>query len=131
MRAQHAQRQALYMTGLVVVNHLVAAIHAARVAERGSSADGFRAQGGGGAWGSGVFPRPAFLLMACFFPRVILAVWMLSLPLAVAAEERICGTRWLEQHRASFPAVAPKVVGASQEVGPIEVGTQLPLLRAD
>ncbi len=30
--SQHAQRQALYMTGLVVVNHLVAAIHAARVA---------------------------------------------------------------------------------------------------
>ena len=63
--------------------------------------------------------------MVCFFPRVVLAVWMLSLPLVVAAEERICGTRWLEQHRASFPAVAPKVVGARQEAGPIEVGTQL------
>ena len=63
--------------------------------------------------------------MVCFFPRVILAVWMLLLPLAVAAEERICGTRWLEQHRASLPAVAPKAVGASQEAGPIEVGTQL------
>ncbi len=63
--------------------------------------------------------------MACFFPRVALAAWMLSLPLTVAAEERICGTRWLEQHRASFPAPAPKAVGASQELGPIEVGTQL------
>ena len=63
--------------------------------------------------------------MAGFFLRVTLAAWMLLLPLAVAAEERICGTRWLEQHRASFPAPAPKAVGASQEVGPIEVGTQL------
>ena len=64
--------------------------------------------------------------MVCFFfPRAALAAWMLLLPLAVAAEERICGTRWLEQHRASFPAAAPKAVGASQEAGPIEVGTQL------
>ena len=63
--------------------------------------------------------------MVCFFPRMALAAWMLSLPLTVAAEERICGTRWLEQHRASFPAPAPKAVGASQELGPIEVGTQL------
>ena len=63
--------------------------------------------------------------MACFFPRVALAAWMLSLPLAAAAEERICGTRWLEQHRASFPSPAAKAVGASQELGPIEVGTQL------
>lgn len=30
--SQHAQRQALYVTGLVVANHLVAAIHAARIA---------------------------------------------------------------------------------------------------
>ena len=63
--------------------------------------------------------------MVCFFPRMALAAWMLSLPLTVAAEERICGTRWLEQHRASFPAPALKAVGASQELGPIEVGTQL------
>ena len=63
--------------------------------------------------------------MACFFPRVALAAWTLSLPLAAAAEERICGTRWLEQRRASFPVPAAKVVGASQELGPIEVGTQL------
>ena len=65
--------------------------------------------------------------MACLFPRAALAAWMLLLPLAVAAEERICGTRWLEQHRASFPQTAPaaKAVGASQELGPIEVGTQL------
>ena len=63
--------------------------------------------------------------MACFFLRVALAVWMLSLPLAAAAEERICGTRWRDQHRASFPAPAAKAVGASQEQGPIEVGTQL------
>ena len=63
--------------------------------------------------------------MICFFPRVALAAWMLLLPLAVAAEERICGTRWLEQHRASFPTAAPKAVGARQEAGPIEVGTQL------
>ena len=63
--------------------------------------------------------------MVCFFSRAALAAWMLLLPLAAAAEERICGTRWLEQHRASFPASAPKAVGASQEVGPIEVGTQL------
>ena len=63
--------------------------------------------------------------MACFFSRVALAAWMLSLPLAAAAEERICGTRWLEQHRASFPAPAAKAIGASQELGPIEVGTQL------
>ena len=63
--------------------------------------------------------------MACFSPRVALVAWMLSLPLAAAAEERICGTRWLEQHRASFPAPAAKAVGASQDLGPIEVGTQL------
>ena len=53
----------------------------------------------------------------------------------------ICGTRWLEHHRASFPtqlsdstelaavspktALAAKAVGASQELGPIAVGTQL------
>lgn len=54
-----------------------------------------------------------------------LAAWLLLLPLAAAAEERICGTRWLEQHRASFPVPAAKAVGASQELGPIEVGTQL------
>ncbi len=59
--------------------------------------------------------------MASFF----FAAWLLLLPLAVAAAERICGTRWLAQHRASFPAAAPKAVGANQEVGPIEVGTQL------
>ncbi len=63
--------------------------------------------------------------MACLFPRVAWAAWLLLLPLVVSAEERICGTRWLEQHRASFAAVAPKAVGASQEVGPIAVGTQL------
>ena len=63
--------------------------------------------------------------MASFFPRVAWVAWMLLLPLAVAAEERICGTRWLEQHRASFPASVAKAVGASQEAGPIEVGTQL------
>ncbi|MDE2807810.1 MAG: T9SS type A sorting domain-containing protein [Gemmatimonadota bacterium] len=63
--------------------------------------------------------------MASFFPRAALAAWMLLLPLAVAAEERICGTRWLEQHRASFPAPAAKAVGVSQDLGPIEVGTQL------
>ena len=62
--------------------------------------------------------------MACFL-GVALATWMLSLPLAAAAEERICGTRWLDQHRASFPTPAAKAVGASQELGPIEVGTQL------
>ena len=63
--------------------------------------------------------------MVCFFPRVAWAAWMLSLPLTVAAEERICGTRWLEQHRASFLTPAPKAVGVSQDLGPIEVGTQL------
>ncbi len=63
--------------------------------------------------------------MACFFSRVALATWMLSLPLAAAAEGRICGTRWLDQHRVSFPTPAAKAVGASQELGPIEVGTQL------
>ena len=30
--SSHAGRQALYMTGLVVVNHLVSAVHAARMA---------------------------------------------------------------------------------------------------
>ena len=109
--SQHAQRQALYMTGLVVVNHLVAAIHAARVARADQAQTGFRAQSGGGACGSGVLLGAAFLLMACFFPRVALAAWTLSLPLAAAAEERICGTRWLEQNRASFPAPAVKAVG--------------------
>ena len=39
--SQHAQRQALYMTGLVVVNHLVAAIHAARVADTDQAQTGF------------------------------------------------------------------------------------------
>ena len=63
--------------------------------------------------------------MACLFPRAALAAWLLLLPLAVAAEERICGTRWLEQNRASFPAPAAKAVGVRQELGPIEVGTQL------
>ena len=63
--------------------------------------------------------------MVSFFSRVALAAGLLLLPLVVAAEERICGTRWLEQHRASFPAPAAKAVGASQEAGPIEVGTQL------
>ena len=65
--------------------------------------------------------------MACFFLQIALAAVLLSLPLVAAAEERICGTRWLEQHRASFPKTEPaaKAVGASQELGPIEVGTQL------
>lgn len=57
--------------------------------------------------------------MACWF----LAAWFFSLPLVAAAEERICGTRWLAQHRASFPAA--KAIGVHQEAGPIEVGTQL------
>ena len=39
--SQHAQRQALYVTGLVVVNHLVAAIHAARVASADQAQTGF------------------------------------------------------------------------------------------
>ncbi len=39
--SQHAQRQALYMTGLVVVNHLVSAIHAARVADTDQAQTGF------------------------------------------------------------------------------------------
>lgn len=56
--------------------------------------------------------------MACFFA-------LLLLPLAAAAEERICGTRWIEQHRTSFPAPTGKAVGANQALGPIEVGTQL------
>ena len=63
--------------------------------------------------------------MTCLLQRAALAAWLLSLPLAAAAEERICGTRWLDQHRASFPSPAAKAVGASQELGPIEVGTQL------
>ena len=63
--------------------------------------------------------------MAGLFPRVAWAAWLLALPLVAAAEERICGTRWLDQHRASFPAPAAKAGRASQEIGPIEVGTQL------
>lgn len=52
--------------------------------------------------------------------------WILCLwPLALFAEERICGTRWLETHRDEFPAPAAKVLDALQEQGPIEVGTQL------
>ena len=39
--SQHAYRQALYVTGLVVVNHLVAAIHAARVASAEQAQTGF------------------------------------------------------------------------------------------
>ena len=39
--SQHAQRQALYVTGLVVVNHLVAAIHATRVASAEQAQVGF------------------------------------------------------------------------------------------
>ena len=39
--SQYAQRQALYMTGLVVVNHLVSAIHAARVASAEQAQTGF------------------------------------------------------------------------------------------
>ena len=39
--SQHAQRQALYVTGLVVVNHLAAAIHAARVASADQAQTGF------------------------------------------------------------------------------------------
>ena len=123
--SQHAQRQALYMTGLVVVNHLVAAIHAARVASADQAQTGFAPKVVVGPSGSGFLLSAAFLLMACFFLRVALAVWMLSLPLAAAAEERICGTRWLDQHRASFPTqlsdsteLAAKAVGASQELGP-------------
>ena len=37
--SSHARRQALYMTGLVVVNHLVSAVHAARMAGGASEAD--------------------------------------------------------------------------------------------
>ncbi len=37
--SSHAGRQALYMTGLVVVNHLVSAVHAARMAGGASEAD--------------------------------------------------------------------------------------------
>ena len=47
------------------------------------------------------------------------------LPLAVFAEQRICGTRWLEAHRAEFPVAAAKPLELLQETGPIEVGTQL------
>ena len=47
------------------------------------------------------------------------------LPFCAFAEERICGTRWLEEHRAEFPIPASKPVALHQEVGTIEVGTQL------
>lgn len=63
--------------------------------------------------------------MAFFVSQAVFVAWLLALPLAVTAQERICGTRWLDQHRASFPAPAAKVVNVSQERGPIEVGTQL------
>ena len=46
------------------------------------------------------------------------------MPLAVFAEERICGTRWLQEHRDEFPAPAAKALDVVQETGPIEVGTQ-------
>ena len=49
------------------------------------------------------------------------------LPLTVFAEQRICGTRWLEDHRDEFPPPAAKALGVLQESGPIEVGTQLSL----
>ncbi len=62
--------------------------------------------------------------MASFVSQAALATWLLALPLAVAAQERMCGTRWLDQHRASFPAPAAKAGDARQERGPIEVGTQ-------
>ena len=39
--SQQARRQALYMTGLVVANHLVAAIHAARTAGANRAQTGF------------------------------------------------------------------------------------------
>ena len=63
--------------------------------------------------------------MASFVSPAAFVAWLLLLPLAVAAQERICGTRWLDQHRPSFPAPAAKAVNVSQERGPIEVGTQL------
>ena len=37
--SESAKRQALYMTGLVVANHLVSAIHAARSAGRGAESE--------------------------------------------------------------------------------------------
>ena len=52
-------------------------------------------------------------------------LWIVCLlPLAVFAEERICGTRWLQEHRDEFPAPAAKTLEVLQETGPIEVGTQ-------
>ena len=51
---------------------------------------------------------------------------LILLPLAAFAEERICGTRWLETQRQSLPAPAAKTLEARQEDAPIEVGTQLP-----
>lgn len=60
--------------------------------------------------------------MASFVSQA--ALWLLALPLVVAAQERMCGTRWLDQHRASLPAPAAKAGDIRQERGPIEVGTQ-------
>ena len=56
-------------------------------------------------------------------------LWIVCLlPLAVFAEERICGTRWLQEHRDEFPAPAAKRLDVLKEKGPIEVGTQLAFL---
>ena len=45
--SQTARRQALFVTGAVVVNHLVAAIHAARRADQGSAGLGLQLREGG------------------------------------------------------------------------------------
>jgi hypothetical protein len=53
-------------------------------------------------------------------------LWLLFfLPLAAFAEERICGTRWLEEHRDEFSDPAAKALTSLQQEGPIKVGTAL------
>ena len=59
----------------------------------------------------------------------LLAIWIIPLALVSAVEGRICGTRYLEQHRETLPLPRVKLSGARQ-VEKIEVGTGLNFLVA-
>ena len=65
--SRHAQRQALYVNGIGGRQSPRGRHPCGAGGQRGASSDRLRAQGGGGAGGSGVFPRAAFLTDGLLF----------------------------------------------------------------
>ena len=123
--SQSAERQSLLFSGLVVVNHLVSAIHAARFA--GSIRTLRRAWSGC----AGCCPtRPIRRSTDQTLPMNIacrgaaLLVLGFTLSPEVAARERICGAEYLRLHADEFRLPSFKIHHSEQPEDVIKVGSQ-------